>query len=69
MKTEDRAWINKIISLKALEEHSGLTSACFTGVAGGNLAGSSIVESKDNFAVRKQIVDNWARQICLLGIF
>jgi len=44
--------------LKALEEHSGLTSACFTGVASGNIAGSIIVESNNNFAVRKQIVDN-----------
>jgi hypothetical protein len=47
-------------------EHSGLTSACFTGVASGNIACSSIVESNDNFAVRKQILDNCARQVICL---
>jgi len=55
--------------LKALEEHSGLTSACFTGVASGNIAGSIIVESNNNFAARKQIVDNCSRQVGLDGVF
>jgi hypothetical protein len=53
--------MDKIISFKCFKasvEHSGLTIGCFTGVAGGNIAGSGIVESKDKFAARKQIVDN-----------
>jgi len=50
-------------------EHSGLTIGCFTGVAGGSLAGGGIVESYVNFAARKQIDDNCVRQVGLLGIF
>ncbi len=48
---------------KASVEHSWLTTGC------GNIASGCIVESKNNFAARKQIVDNCARQVGLDGVF